>query len=270
MNKHDLPCSVIVDLLPLYKEDICSEETKELVEDHIRGCEDCRLLCETMTLPEPEKKVVPDEAEIFKKVGRKLKKSRFTKIMSVLMCVCLVLFAGVNCAWYFLKYRPMKKLCEGMEKIAPYDEAKHDGDVRKVTVYSAEDDEYCYMVYLPRYLDFSDGEITVSPKGAITVDGYGMTHFNDTTEPILRIAFYHNLFSDDTIEVGAQRDETFDGQRVKSIFGFRTDMDFNFIMKSYYVDLEEISELREFINTHRDKLNDMKKAAQDRWGEDLK
>ena len=270
MNRHDLPCNVIVDLLPLYKEDICSEETRSLVEEHIRGCEDCRQLCETMTLPEPEKKVVPDEAETFKKVGRKLKKSRFTKVMSVLMCICLVLFAGVNGAWYFLSYRPMKKLCAGMERIAPDKEAKHDRDVRNVTVYSAEDDKYQYLVFMPRYLEFSSGGITVSPKGAITIDGNGMTHFNNTTDPVLRIAFYHNLFSDDSIEVGAQREITFDGQKTRSLFGFRTDMDFNFIMESYYIDIEEIAELREFINTHRGELNDMKKAAQDRWGEYLK
>ena len=51
------------------------------------------------------------------------------------------------------------------------------------------------------------------------------------------------------IEVGAQREITFDGQKTRSLFGFRTDMDFNFIMESYYIDIEEIAELREFIVT---------------------
>ncbi|MBR5683387.1 MAG: zf-HC2 domain-containing protein [Ruminococcus sp.] len=269
MKNSDISCNVIVDLLPLYKEEICSEETKVLVEEHLAECADCRRISEQVTVPEVGKKEAPTENETFKKVGKKLKKSRFTKVMSVLMCICLVLFAGVNGAWYFLSYRPMKRLCGGMERIAPNDEEKYDRDVRKVTVYSAEDDKYQYIVFMPRYLEFSTGGITVSPKGAITIDGNGMTHINDTTDPILRIAFYNDLFSDDTIFVGAQRERIFEGQESREIFGFRTDTDFNFIMESYYIDNEKIAELREFINTHRDELNDMKKAAQNKWGDYL-
>ena len=54
MNRKDIDCNVIIDLLPLYKEEICSEATRELVEEHRRSCEYCRQLCENMTLPEPE------------------------------------------------------------------------------------------------------------------------------------------------------------------------------------------------------------------------
>ena len=43
MNRKDIDCNVIIDLLPLYKEEICSEATRELVEEHLRSCEDCRL-----------------------------------------------------------------------------------------------------------------------------------------------------------------------------------------------------------------------------------
>ena len=44
MNRKDIDCNVIIDLLPLYKEEICSEETKELVEEHLSGCDSCRKL----------------------------------------------------------------------------------------------------------------------------------------------------------------------------------------------------------------------------------
>ena len=38
----DISCDVIRDLIPLYIDDICSEQSKRLIEDHIDECENCR------------------------------------------------------------------------------------------------------------------------------------------------------------------------------------------------------------------------------------
>ena len=34
-------CNIIRDLLPLYAEGMASEESKALVDDHLRGCDSC-------------------------------------------------------------------------------------------------------------------------------------------------------------------------------------------------------------------------------------
>lgn len=49
-------CKVIEDLLPLYLDEVCSEESKQLVEDHLAECEVCRKLVEATTKLEYEKK----------------------------------------------------------------------------------------------------------------------------------------------------------------------------------------------------------------------
>lgn len=41
MNKV-LPCYVVSDLLPLYQDDILSEQTKKDIDRHLSGCEECR------------------------------------------------------------------------------------------------------------------------------------------------------------------------------------------------------------------------------------
>lgn len=41
MNK-ELPCHIISDLLPLYQDDILSEETKKDIDRYLSGCEECR------------------------------------------------------------------------------------------------------------------------------------------------------------------------------------------------------------------------------------
>ena len=54
-------CKIIQDLLPLYCDRVCSEESAQLVEEHLAGCGDCdALLAELRKAPAP---VSPEEAE---------------------------------------------------------------------------------------------------------------------------------------------------------------------------------------------------------------
>ena len=38
----DTSCNIIEDLLPLYVDDVCSDETKKMIEDHIKYCSGCQ------------------------------------------------------------------------------------------------------------------------------------------------------------------------------------------------------------------------------------
>lgn len=42
-------CNVIRDLLPLYVDDCCSEESGQLVREHLKGCEDCQGVYSAMS-----------------------------------------------------------------------------------------------------------------------------------------------------------------------------------------------------------------------------
>ena len=268
--KNNISCNVIVDILPLYNEEICSDETKKLVEEHLVECADCRRLSEQVTIPEVEKKEAPNETETFKKVGKKLKKSRFTKVMSALMCIRIVLFAGVNGAWYFLKYRPMKKLCDGMEKIAPYDDGLNGlPKVNKITVYAAHDDKYDYFVGMPHYLNFDMGYMAVAPIGAVSVDGNGMMGTDGRGYDITRLMIPHDINGFDRVEVEASYYELYDGQEYNASIDFGTDWDFKALKDAQNLAPDDTARLREFIEAHRDELNDMKKAARDKWGDYL-
>ncbi|MCM1215247.1 MAG: zf-HC2 domain-containing protein [Lachnospiraceae bacterium] len=65
-----MKCSVIQDLLPSYVDDICSEDTGELVREHVAECEQCREKLEQMKNTE----IVADKAS--KKQVDHLKKIR--------------------------------------------------------------------------------------------------------------------------------------------------------------------------------------------------
>lgn len=68
-------CSLIHDILPLYIEGICSEDSKEMIKAHLSSCSICRREYQLMTkdVPiEPEKSVIPeiDPLAKIKKVNR--------------------------------------------------------------------------------------------------------------------------------------------------------------------------------------------------------
>ena len=42
------PCNLIKDMLPLYLDDVCSTESREMIENHLKDCADCRTCFDDM------------------------------------------------------------------------------------------------------------------------------------------------------------------------------------------------------------------------------
>lgn len=64
-------CNVIKDLLPSYVENVCSDDTKEFVENHLSECENCRKFTEMMQKTELVSEQTDKEAmDYMKKVKR--------------------------------------------------------------------------------------------------------------------------------------------------------------------------------------------------------
>lgn len=81
-----LNCGIIKDLLPLYAENICGEESREAVEAHLTACESCRSSLEGMKQPESAS---PFEALPLKSISKEIKKKQ---IRLVALALCLALF----------------------------------------------------------------------------------------------------------------------------------------------------------------------------------
>jgi rubrerythrin len=48
MNMQKQSCDIVSDLIPLYVDGVCSEESCEFIEEHIRVCQSCKKLLENM------------------------------------------------------------------------------------------------------------------------------------------------------------------------------------------------------------------------------
>ncbi|NQX46922.1 zf-HC2 domain-containing protein [Paenibacillus tritici] len=96
-----IPCDVIQDLLPLYYDEICSESTKQLVEEHLAVCADCRSALEQMqsslnlTLQEKELNTLEGSGlQNIKKWWSRTRWIAFIRGMIVAASLCGILIIG--------------------------------------------------------------------------------------------------------------------------------------------------------------------------------
>ena len=87
-----MTCNVVKDLLPLYVDGCCSQESASLVSSHIEECEDCRKEFSLMT-----KSVVSESVSAPKKNGfKKINQWKASLIQSLLMFLSFaVIISGV-------------------------------------------------------------------------------------------------------------------------------------------------------------------------------
>ena len=101
-----LRCDVIQDLLPLYHDGVCSEESKTIVEEHIATCAACKDMLHG--LREESAPDTVDAASILKNIGKAWKrhlKKAWIKGLAVAFLICGVLLGSFVLAtqWNFVE-----------------------------------------------------------------------------------------------------------------------------------------------------------------------
>ncbi len=110
MNK----CAVVKDLLPLYADGVCSEESKKFVSEHLHECDDC---CEELESLRFDFKITSaDEKQAVKKFRKKTEKKVAIKIISVILALAMGVFGAVNAVWYLRYSKPFDKLASMQNK----------------------------------------------------------------------------------------------------------------------------------------------------------
>lgn len=87
----EIACNVIVDLLPLYEDGCCSEETRRLIEEHINTCDSCRKLAgcswDDMTrADEMIREAEPDE-KCMEQSMKRMRKARRLGLRLFVICI---------------------------------------------------------------------------------------------------------------------------------------------------------------------------------------
>lgn len=93
-----LPCNVVGDLLPIYYDGLCSDESVTLIEEHLTECQQCKGLLDALRteIENPIDKI--DDVKPLKKIQKKFKQTRLRWRVTVLAILALipVAFLGWN------------------------------------------------------------------------------------------------------------------------------------------------------------------------------
>ena len=98
-------CGIIKDLLPLYVDHVCSDESKELIDEHLLECEKCKAYMDSLRESQAVEAVAYDEETERRKVKMMLgmkKKLLFRNILVAAFTV-LILGAAATSGIHYLK-----------------------------------------------------------------------------------------------------------------------------------------------------------------------
>ena len=89
-------CEVIQDLLPLYIDNICSEESQRMVSEHLESCNECRMLYDNMIQSVKQDSEEPelDSQKAFSAINRKWKIKKISIVCVSVALTALIIFIG--------------------------------------------------------------------------------------------------------------------------------------------------------------------------------
>ncbi|MDR1542385.1 MAG: zf-HC2 domain-containing protein [Clostridiales bacterium] len=101
----NISCEVIKDLLPLYHDGVCSDESKSMVEEHLLGCDGCKIelqaIADTFSVDNAQRNL--KDAEIVNKLSKRWRKGMTKSLLkgvlitvAVVAAVALVLFVFMD------------------------------------------------------------------------------------------------------------------------------------------------------------------------------
>ncbi len=149
---HDMPCEIIRDLLPYYADDLVSDVSRNIIDEHLASCQECRLLLESI---EREKnRRLNSMAETDKKEFAHLKQQKKNNIQMFALCITISAVI-VALFWIFLHWTayPIRPDCQNLEKYIGLTTISDDYGFGyasvPVTVHETVkvNDKYCYALF---------------------------------------------------------------------------------------------------------------------------
>jgi len=101
MNKKE-ECILVKELLPIYCDNATSEETKEVIENHLADCEECSTYKDELVHMKEqegkeEEKIEEDKTEQVKEVSKKLRLKKYRSDLIYVLCLASFLIIYFSC-----------------------------------------------------------------------------------------------------------------------------------------------------------------------------
>ena len=86
----NISCNIIEDLMPLYHDEVCSEESKKLIEEHLKECNECRNYLKSLRSENFQEKININTEEVKITALKELKNDYLEKMLRFLLFLFLV------------------------------------------------------------------------------------------------------------------------------------------------------------------------------------
>ena len=105
MNSGKLTCNMVNDMLPLYVDNVLSEESKTAVIEHLAKCKKCQQTAKDMNAELGSSSTIADiDNSLFKQVQRKFRKKYFTWVARIIVLFLAISSLLLINIFSFLKY----------------------------------------------------------------------------------------------------------------------------------------------------------------------
>ena len=104
------PCDIIQDLLPLYQDDICSESSKSVIEEHLVECPSCKDMLKKLKNTYLDDQLIYEKNTVLETHFKQEKRRTFTiglcaagiLLIPVIICLICNLVIGHALDWFFI------------------------------------------------------------------------------------------------------------------------------------------------------------------------
>ncbi len=154
MKQETNNCELVQDLIPLYSEGLCSDVSRKIVEEHTESCEICQQLLAQIPADAVPDVPIPDESKPFRKVRRKMKKSRLKIVLLSVALAAVVVPVGVLTVGEILK----------MPFVPSFTTISQSIEVRQIVkkLFSGDVEGYMQYITWAETMDLAGMEIDVS------------------------------------------------------------------------------------------------------------
>ena len=107
MNK---TCDIVQDLLPLYIDGICSDASRQMIDEHLKGCPDCSAVLRKLHNSEIETQLETEKTGVIKRQAKVFKRRSTLAgavvagilMIPILICLIVNLAQGAVMGWFFV------------------------------------------------------------------------------------------------------------------------------------------------------------------------
>lgn len=166
-----LPCYLVRDLLPLYKDKVCEPETAADVREHLEGCTDCRSLWEALQTAAPLEEAVDqakaqEQAAALRRVKHTQQKKRVLIVLAAVLATLCAVYLGLRLVHDYANKTYLDYDADDILKVE-YEEHPEEGEnpLKGDGLYITLNPAQYNTLLSTTFLDTEEGEILVFTLG---------------------------------------------------------------------------------------------------------